>query len=109
MDELKKEVLTKKSADRSVEYAKKIVAHLGEIFKSDNEHFINEDEFVNDRTFTEFIYALSVIMPTHVYNRMTQQKADYLDFNHVANKLCFQFGIIDIEEDLKKEQDEKEE
>ena len=38
-----------------------------------------------------FIHALANIMPAVVYNTLTQSNVDILEFNHIANVLCFKY------------------
>lgn len=40
----------------------------------------------------EFFYALSTLAPLHVYNKLTGEDLDPLEFNHVMNRLIFQFA-----------------
>lgn len=48
---------------------------------------------------TAFIYALSTVAPATMYNKLMGEEKNFLEFNHIANQLCFQYGMKDDKED----------
>lgn len=72
---------------KQVEYTTKLLSKIQEIFEED-EQFRNELEESNNAT--DFIHALANIVPASVYGNLTNQDISLIDFNHIANKLCFQ-------------------
>lgn len=60
-----------------------------QIQDEDNENFVDLKEI----DLTDFIHALANIMPTYVYCKLTgDNSVNNLEFNHIANKLCFQYS-----------------
>ena len=76
-----------------VEYAFKISGVIGQMLNDeDNEYHIDKKELNDSDNLTEFIHALATVAPASVFNSITGEKKNHLEFNHVANQLCFQFG-----------------
>lgn len=74
------------------EIAVKLLANLSEqLNDEDNENYINLKEI----DLTDFFHALSNIVPSYVYNKYTGSDKNNLEFNHIANQLCFQFSKIE--------------
>lgn len=74
------------------EYAGKILSCLNQLFNDeDGENFIGVDELSKGDNGTDFIHALANIVPTTIYNKFTGSDEENLSFNHIANRLCFQF------------------
>lgn len=40
---------------------------------------------------TQFFHALATACPTMLYNKLTNNSVEMLEFNHIANRMCFQF------------------
>lgn len=72
--------------DKITYFTDEILAVLDEKIKTD-EKFLNE---IAENT-TEFIHALANVVPTTVYDRLIEEIDSFLEFNHIANKLCFEF------------------
>ena len=53
----------------------------------DNENYID----INQIDLTDFFHALANVLPTYVFNKHTGDNKNQLEFNHVANQLCFQY------------------
>jgi hypothetical protein len=71
----------------SMQYTALILTKLGELFEEDAELM---EELGEGSSATEFIHALANMAPTHFYNELTSQNLQILEFNHLANRLCFQ-------------------
>lgn len=53
----------------------------------------NDEEFMNllENDFTSFMHTIANVVPTNIFNTLSSENANYLEFNHIANKLCFQY------------------
>jgi len=78
--------------EKQDEYAVKILGAIQDMFDEDNENFIDVKELEEDENATHFLQALANIVPTHFYNKFTGNENTTLDVNHIANRLCFQYG-----------------
>lgn len=76
---------------KNKEYAMKLTAAINEVFNDESDNHIPIKELMEGDNLTEFFHALSNIMPALIYEQFTKQGLDLLEFNHVANKLCFQY------------------
>ena len=76
---------------KSTEYAVKLNSAISEMFDDLNENHISMDEISESDNATAFIHALATVMPNYIYNKLTGSDIGNLEFNHVANRLCFQF------------------
>jgi hypothetical protein len=72
------------------EYTEKILDQLQQLFAEDNDNRIDITELEDNTNASDFFHALANLAPTVVYTKLTQKEAGTLDFNHIANKLCFQ-------------------
>lgn len=77
--------------DKYIHYASLISAQIASMFKEDCEYYISIDELAEDDNATQFIHALATLAPANLYCKLTHQDLTGLEFNHVANVLCFQF------------------
>lgn len=76
---------------KAIEYATVILEHLSELFNETNELGTFIDLKADDFDGNAFIYAMSSFVPKHFYEHLTKEKFDVLGFNHLVNRLCFQF------------------
>ncbi|MGR3177783.1 MAG: hypothetical protein ACUZ8E_06975 [Candidatus Anammoxibacter sp.] len=78
-------------------YALQISAAIGQLLDEDEEsdYHIDKDELMQDDNLTHFIHALANVAPSVIYNKLTGDNKNHLEFNHVANKLCFQYSKKD--------------
>jgi hypothetical protein len=75
-------------------YATMILSALADQLQNeDNDNFIDIKE--EDFDMTAFIYAVGTIAPNTLYQRLTGGSENNLEFNHLQNKLCFQFSNSD--------------
>ena len=72
------------------EYTEKILDQLQQLFSEENENKINISELEDNTNASDFFHALANLAPTVVYTKLTQKEVGTLDFNHIANRLCFQ-------------------
>lgn len=76
-------------------YAVQISAALQELFEKGSEHQIDLEELYEGDNLTEFMHALANVVPAQVCNKITGSDYGCLEFNHVANQLCFQFAKME--------------
>lgn len=74
------------------EYAVIILAHLQEMLSGESENKIDIEELADDKNATAFFHALANLAPTIIYQKLTGQEVDIVEFNHIANRMCFQFA-----------------
>lgn len=79
--------------DRSTEYAARILIVLNQMFDEDSEHFLDLRKESEDPT--AFFHALANIAPNMLYQQITGETPNSLEFNHIANQLCFQYSKIE--------------
>ena len=74
------------------QYQLKIIAALQEgCFDEDSDNHISFSEMKESETLPEFFHVLANCVPTFFYTQLVDDEVNLLDFNHIANKLCFQF------------------
>lgn len=71
-------------------YAKKIYAHVAEMFNEESENYIDLSKVIEDNEATEMMYALANLVPTLIYKHLTGEEVDVLGFNHIMNRLICQ-------------------
>ena len=70
------------------EITKKLLSGIVDIIQDeDNENFIDLKEV----DLNEFFHALANLTPCIIYEKITGDQKDLLEFNHIANNLCFQY------------------
>jgi hypothetical protein len=77
---------------KSTEYAQKILHVLSEINNEDSEHYMDLDELTEDDNLTHFMHALANVAPAFFYKKLTGNEIDMLEFNHLSNRLVFQYS-----------------
>ncbi len=78
--------------EKTVEYAEKIIQALGSLFEENSDCFISQEELLEGDNLTHFFHALGNMVPTNLYHQITGENVNILDFNHISNKLCFQYA-----------------
>ncbi len=72
------------------EYTVKILEQLQQLFETECENNIDIKELEDNSNASDFFHALANLAPAVVYNKLTKSNAGTLDFNQIANRLCFQ-------------------
>lgn len=80
---------------KEIMYAVQINQKLLELFSEDSDINIDPKELKDDENLICFIHALANLVPNRMYNQLTGDKKDMLEFNHLANYLCFEYGKIE--------------
>ena len=79
-----------KKIEKHNEYAVKVMGCLSQLFDEESDYYIDSDEL--EENMTELIHAIANIAPTQFYNKITDgDTQDQLGFNHIANRLIYQF------------------
>ena len=68
-------------------YAALISEKIGELIDEE----ISMEELQEDDNLTEFFHALANVAPNLIYGGIVGSNVNSLEFNHLANKLCFQY------------------
>lgn len=84
--------------EKEHEFAIKILGAIQTCFDEDSENYISKDDLMDDNNLTHFIHALANIAPCMAYCNITGDDIGSLDFNHIANKLCFQYSKLEKSE-----------
>lgn len=81
-----------KKNEKWIEYAALISAQVQEMFTDDNDNYINPDDFQDSENFKQFLFALSTVIPAKMYNTLTKDAKNFLEFNHISNHLVFEYS-----------------
>lgn len=81
----------KKEQEKWMTYAALIQSQLVAMFKDDCENHISLDELSEEENAKHFIHAMATVAPALIFNKLTDDDKDLLQFNHAANTLCFEF------------------
>lgn len=76
------------------EYTQKIILQLNKLFKEDCENYINPSELEEGDNGTLFFHVLGNLAGCYMYNVLVGE-SDMLSYNHVLNRLCFQYAEKD--------------
>jgi hypothetical protein len=83
--------MSKTKQEKWMTYAVLIQSQIGEMFQSDTNNYINPEDLQDEDNLKDFLHALANAMPTTVYSKLTGDDKNMLEFNHVANQLCFEY------------------
>jgi hypothetical protein len=75
--------------DKKTRYYGLISSKINELFEEDESLL---DELKEGNNATLFFHTLANLIPCMMYHEFTGNKVDTLDFNHIANKLVFQYA-----------------
>ena len=77
--------------EKYLQYAAMITGAIGSMFEEDSEWAVDQEELMEGNNLIHFMRALANVAPVHLYNSLTGDNKNQLEFNHVANRLCFQY------------------
>lgn len=80
--------------EKAFEYGALIVEAIQEMIE---ENGLN-DQLNEGKNLTHFIHAAANLAPNIIYQYFTGHNANNLEFNHIANSLCFQYSSREGEE-----------
>ena len=78
--------------EKHLQYAAMLSGKIAEIFDAESEYHIDQEELQEGDNLTHFFHALANVMPTHLFNKITGDDKNNLEFNHIANQLVFQYS-----------------
>lgn len=81
----------KEKQEKYLQYTAMLTGAIGSMFEEDGEFCIDQEELMQGPNLTHFVHALANLVPTHFYNTFTGENKNNLEFNHIANQLCFQY------------------
>ena len=76
---------------KHLQYGIAIVHQIHSMFQEDSENFIDLEEFKDSDNLTEFIHAIATVAPAFLYNELSGDNKTHIEFNHLADSLCFDF------------------
>ncbi|MDQ6479822.1 hypothetical protein [Dyadobacter sp. LHD-138] len=77
--------------EKPYQYAAIITTHLATLFQEENSFSLDMKEITDPENFKAFLHALSSVVPCRMYNEFTGGDKNHLEFNHLANQLCFEY------------------
>ena len=78
--------------EKYLQYTAIIVEAISKLIEEDGELSIDKEELFEGDNLTGFFHALANVAPSCLYDAMTGNNVDILEFNHIANKLVFQYA-----------------
>ncbi len=78
--------------EKVILYAALINDQIISMFDEDSERQIDIKDLNAEENLKAFFHALSTVAPTAIFNKMCQDDKNHLEFNHLANQLCFEFS-----------------
>lgn len=81
-----------KKQEKEFIYAAQIAGVIATLFTDEGDYHIDQDELQEGDNLTHFMHALANLAPTILYNKITGDEKNNLEFNHLANQLCFQYS-----------------
>lgn len=83
-----------KKLNKHEEYAALICGKISELLDEEHEsdYHIPIKDLENPDNAKAFFYALGHLAPQLWWNKLTQEDADPLEFNHAMNRLIFEFA-----------------
>ncbi len=82
----------KENNEKYLQYAGVITAAISSMFEEDSEWVIDKKELMEGDNLTHFMHALANLAPTYLFNNLTGDDKNILEFNHIANHLCFKYN-----------------
>ncbi len=85
--------------EKVLHYAVLIAEAVQTLLDPDNENYIGSvDELEQGKNATHFTQALANVAPAIVFANLTGRDLNLLEFNHMANRICFQYMIKEEKE-----------
>lgn len=77
--------------EKWLKYAALIQSAIGEMFEEDSDYHVSVEQLSEGENLKHFIHALANVVSATIFNNLTGQENNFLEFNHIANALCFEF------------------
>ena len=84
-----------KKGERQLQFQAKILSALQSIFDEESDYYIDVNQVSKDGNLNDLFHVLGTRVPQHVFSKITGQKPDPLEFNHICNKLIFQDNQVE--------------
>lgn len=81
--------------EKYIQYAVLISSQISEMFDGESSNYIDFKELTEGENIKDFIHALATVVPCTMFNKLTNGEKDHLEFNHLANTLCFEYGKME--------------
>ncbi len=78
--------------EKHIEYAIKIREKVLELFEDEYDNSIDINELNDEENLKSFFHALSTVVPCDTFNQMVGDNKHHLEYNQLANSLCFEFS-----------------
>lgn len=92
-----KNLLKMSKNEKYVEYAIKLNEAVASVFQEDSDYRIKQSDFEDDDNLKAFIHALATVVPNRIFNKLTGDEKNILEFNHIANMLIFEYAQLEKE------------
>lgn len=73
-----------------IQFQVKILSALESVFDEESDYYIDVDKVSKDGNLNDLFHVLGTRVPQYLFNKITGQSPDPLEFNHICNKLIFQ-------------------
>lgn len=84
-----------KKEERQIQFQATILSALQSIFDEQSDYYIDVNQVSKDGNLNDLFHVLGTRVPQHVFSKITGQKPDPLEFNHICNKLIFQDNQVE--------------
>ena len=83
--------MAKIKQEKWMTYAVLIQEQICEMFQSGSNNHIDSSELQDENNLKDFLHALMNVVPCSVYGKLTGDEKNFLETNHIANQLCFEY------------------
>ena len=81
---------------RQLQYTTKLLGAIQEgCFDEEAPNKIDLKDFNDEEKLTDFIHALANCVPNQIFGKLKGSEVNNLEFNHIANRLCFQNSTLE--------------
>ena len=80
-----------KRQENQIQYLSKILAAIQDgVFEEESNNHIDIKDFGDSDKLKDFIHVIATAVPCQIYGQITGDDKNHLEFNHLANQLCFE-------------------
>lgn len=85
--------------EKQIEYAAKLNDQIAEMFNNEDcDNYIDKTEFQDEKNLKDFVHAFANFTCCNLFNKLTGNDKNLLEFNQIANQLVFEFATREKEE-----------